>query len=153
MIIIAEYARWATIDEWISTTLTESIVFQPDPQAVSKLEWAFRNVLRQLSEEELGRFMYEVDPTVLHFADPRLCGCIFHLPATNMVYLKPTLGNEGPCYVNCIVAHEIAHLMLGHQALGTSDEKSKRQVEDEADALAATWGFQRSECTQRKECE
>jgi hypothetical protein len=54
-----------------------------------------------------------------------------------VIYLSPTLEGLPQEEVDFIVAHEFAHANLGHDNyFGNIDS-----IEDEADALAAKWGF------------
>lgn len=42
-----------------------------------------------------------------------------------------------------IIAHECAHVFLGHPGPALRDETKRAQFEDEADALARAWGFRK----------
>lgn len=73
-------------------------------------------------------------------------------PPTGFVfmYLAPTLEFDSQRDVDHIVAHEFAHVLLGHYAnlqksvvAGLPHEKQPHEVA--ADALAAEWGFPRRE--------
>ncbi|MFZ1974745.1 MAG: ImmA/IrrE family metallo-endopeptidase [Candidatus Acidiferrales bacterium] len=66
-------------------------------------------------------------------------------PGAAVVYLAPTLELNSQRDVNHTVAHEIAHVVLGHwgDALksGVGVTYENRPVEIAANALAAKWGF------------
>ena len=52
-----------------------------------------------------------------------------------LIYLAPLLEDHSQEYINHTVAHEFAHLVLRH------DDQSPDTCEDEANVLAAKWGF------------
>ncbi len=69
--------------------------------------------------------------------------------ADAQVYLSPMLEIESQAYVDFVVAHEFAHIVLGHWypgAVASADPKvahSRQPHEKAADALARSWGFHR----------
>ena len=73
-----------------------------------------------------------------------------------IVYLSPTLvqkkADDSPSTALCdeqiqfTIAHELAHVFLGHQERLSADAHAEAESgEREADDLAQSWGFVRSE--------
>ena len=67
-----------------------------------------------------------------------------------IMYLSPSLEFESQAFINHTVAHEFAHVHLGHHVGEGSIQLAKagikhgdQQHEREADALAAEWRFKR----------
>jgi hypothetical protein len=67
------------------------------------------------------------------------------------MYLSPNLEFEPQPYINFVVAHEFAHIALRHHQGGGSMQEAKHDVEhrnqpheQDADALAESWGFKRT---------
>ena len=66
-----------------------------------------------------------------------------------VVYLSPSLEFDSQRDVDHTVAHELAHIFLGHHLLDNAQMKEHaekhqdRPAEKAADELAATWGFPR----------
>jgi hypothetical protein len=67
-----------------------------------------------------------------------------------LVYLAPTLEFETQASVNHTVAHEMAHVLLGHTKTGNgyieNVDYEKQPIEIAANKLAAEWGFPRRQC-------
>lgn len=87
-------------------------------------------------------------PTVTFFApDLVTVGWAMHrFPTGNVIYLSPTLEMESLPEVMHTVAHELAHVALGHTkheilAGQCAAKWEDRAHEKDADALAAKWGF------------
>jgi hypothetical protein len=63
------------------------------------------------------------------------------------MYLSPMLELESQAKVNFTVAHEFAHIALGHhlpdnqQMTEQAESHEDRPAERAADALAMSWGF------------
>lgn len=70
-----------------------------------------------------------------------------------VVYLAPTLELDSQRVVDYTIAHELAHVFLGHHRLDNTalqlqlsvPQYEDRPVEIAADALALKWGFQKPE--------
>lgn len=58
-----------------------------------------------------------------------------------LIRLGVELEQRPQWYVNAVVAHELAHVVLGHMNYGGLPESA---IEPTADALAAHWGFRDS---------
>jgi hypothetical protein len=89
-------------------------------------------------------------PTATFFApDLVTVGWAMHrFPNGNVIYLSPTLEMESLPEVMHTVAHELAHVALGHTkheilAGQCAVKWEDRKHEKDADALAAKWGFPR----------
>jgi hypothetical protein len=68
-------------------------------------------------------------------------------PEVAFVYLSPTLEYEWQLDVDFIVAHELAHLVVGH---GRQRQRTDEQVtadENAVDDLVVTWGYSRRKRT------
>ena len=59
------------------------------------------------------------------------------------VYLSPTLEFELQVDVDFIVAHELAHLVLGHGRQRQRDQTEVDADENAADELVCRWGYLR----------
>lgn len=78
-------------------------------------------------------------------------GCVHqYSPTGTVMYLSPTLEFESQRRVDFVVAHEFAHIALGHHkpdndqvALQSADKSEIASAELQADSLAASWGFKR----------
>lgn len=57
----------------------------------------------------------------------------------NFIYLSPTVNRLSEKNLAKTVAHEIAHLVLGHQNI---KDRPRSEIEAEADALSVRWGFE-----------
>jgi hypothetical protein len=84
-----------------------------------------------------------------------VAGCVRHEPPAGVfMYLSPVLELESQAVVNFAVAHEFAHIALGHYLPGNpqmaerADKYEDRPAELAADALAASWGFRRTKRSQ-----
>ncbi len=89
-------------------------------------------------------------PQVTIFAPPiNHAGHALRIPTNCMVYLSPTLEFEQQWKVNFTVAHEFAHVVLGHHRAGNrqmkikADRHADRPAEKAADDLAESWGFRK----------
>jgi hypothetical protein len=95
--------------------------------------------MRHLFERMPSDLLNDLAGNVRVFAPSQHCyGQVF--PAgfrEPMIYLSPVLENQPQAEVDFTVAHEFAHAVLGH----TDYLKTASTSEDDADALAASWGF------------
>jgi Zn-dependent peptidase ImmA (M78 family) len=57
--------------------------------------------------------------------------------AKTLIYLSPDLESQPQEEVDFTIAHEFAHAYLGHEQAA----RNASTIEDEADALAVSWGF------------
>ncbi len=55
----------------------------------------------------------------------------------SLVYLSPSLETMAQEEANFVVAHEVAHMYLGHDDYMTNDQT----IEEQADALVVKWGY------------
>jgi hypothetical protein len=145
------------IETWISETLGGSSWFMPDPESRDRICGAFKNVLSRLNEEDLERFVYNINPTIIHFGRwHNACVFTLYIPPNpseehkltpvNVIYLSPDFDQDPDERLQDIIAHEIAHLFLGHpektNTLGDGDPEVKAaEIEMEADTLSTSWGF------------
>jgi hypothetical protein len=60
-----------------------------------------------------------------------------------ILYLSPLLELERPKDVERIIAHELAHLVLGHAGQSVAAVDAHHLQEDPADNLTNSWGFGR----------
>jgi hypothetical protein len=95
------------------------------------------DVLRQLGEKEF-RFL----------APERVYGrvCRWNRPLQTgeiVVFLSPELLGRPLEEIQADIAHELAHLLLGHEEAPVPDAAQEaRNGENEADALVRSWGFE-----------
>jgi hypothetical protein len=68
------------------------------------------------------------------------------------LYLSPMLENEPYALLLAVVAHEVAHLVLGHTYLHHDDRTDLRQ-EEEAWQKAASWGLEQEVHWEREAIE
>ena len=93
--------------------------------------------LKQLGEKEF-KFL----------APERLWGRVFHLPhscssADLVVFLSPELLALPPESSEAVIAHELAHVLLGHEETWLPSARDEAlRGEREADDLARSWGFE-----------
>lgn len=114
-----------------------------------RLHQAFRTVLYAMPSEDFDRFD-AANPTVV--CPTHVNGCVFSycvfvpdgIPCgrVNVIYLSPSLFRKTDKRLTDIVAHECAHIVLGHHENPGTD--SPRAREQEADDLSASWGFRRT---------
>ena len=93
------------------------------------------NQLRILAESDISFFA----------SGPNILGRVLELNRSigRIVYFSPTLL-EIPSDIKAIIAHELAHVVLGHGQESSSTEEvsaAARHDEKKADKLAESWGF------------
>ena len=115
-----------------------------------KLYRAFQRVLRAMPSEDFDRFV-GLQPTIV--CQPVVTGAVYRYvipvwpPKADMVclwvlYFRPNLQRLSEESLVRLVAHEVAHLILGHAdqggyTVGTGDV----HAEEAADRKAEAWGF------------
>ena len=84
---------------------------------------------------------------VLFAPEPNIGGRVYPAPSPGfagrfIVYFSPDLLSRPQAYIEAVIAHEFAHLVLGHDEIPCQDAR-ERALEDEkvADELAESWGF------------
>jgi hypothetical protein len=142
------------VHDWWDATVTASVHagwFKGDViegTLLSKRIKALGNLYGKLAKLNDSIDFDSLPPTVI-FAPPVDCGgyvkqAIFPT-GTVFMYLAPTLEFDSQRDVDFTVAHEFAHVVLGHYAnLGDVPSElphEKQPHEIAADALAAKWGF------------
>jgi hypothetical protein len=107
---------------------------------------AFCLVLLAMPEDEFERFL-ELRPTIV--CQPALDGASFRysfpvMPGQkeavlHVLYFRPDLHKFSEGKLLRLVAHETAHLIFGHRAIGPGD--GDVHPEEAADRKAESWGF------------
>jgi hypothetical protein len=118
---------------------------------VSTLSWLgreyvddLREVMSKLPSDAL-QMLCKAPP--IFVAPPRgFSGCVGSVPSgvrwNRWVYLSPTLLVIERSEAQHVIAHEFAHVVLGHPIFTMSyDREYHRRAEEEANRLAAEWGF------------
>jgi hypothetical protein len=112
-----------------------------------RVEAVFRFWAKTLKQEMCDKKDFDL-PLVTFLAPPLayLGWALQEMPTENVIYLSPNLEFESLNKVTHTVAHEVAHVALGHNvdgAIGECDgiEYNKRPHEVAANRLAADWGF------------
>lgn len=134
-----------TDKEWegIRYSLVETGFF--DLEARPKTLKAVRRVLERMSHDEIETLEEkvciifapapskhgEVFPFVLHASPPNVAE-----GDTVMVYLSPEIEKRSQKYVESVVAHEFAHVLLH-----PFDDTHPPSIEREADEKVQEWGF------------
>lgn len=115
-----------------------------------RLFGAFRRVLLAMPEDDFERFM-EMSPTVV--CQPVIHGAAYsyYLPVVPgaqsvrlyVLYFRPDLEKFSDDKLARLVAHETAHLVLGHAAEAGRQAVGDGEVhaEEAADRKAESWGF------------
>ncbi len=93
------------------------------------------NQLQILAESDISFFASE----------PNILGRVFEWKRSigRIVYFSPTIL-EMPSDIKAIIAHELAHVVLGHREESSSTAEvsaAARHDEKETDKLAESWGF------------
>lgn len=120
---------------------------------------AIIEVLRRIPEADLLKLDEIVDkfewflPTYEELAEVRPFSCthpeelsedgeLTTKPFARVLYLSPLLADVEKDVAVAVVAHELAHIQLGHESINSSRDIYDRQ-EDEAWNLARQWGFEK----------
>lgn len=104
-------------------------------------EGAIKLVLEKMPEQMAER-LYEIvrdRPVWWFYPDAGYDGLVKELPQGAVIYLSPGLELRSKEAVIGAVAHEIAHVVLGH--LDWPPEEVGEQTEDEANEAVKAWGF------------
>jgi len=142
-----EEERIADIDYWWTDAIAESFDYGNERRVHS----AFKHVLLAMPDEDFERFM-EQQPVLLCL--PKIRGKVFkrmiavppgakELKVT-FIYLPSNVDRWSEKTLINTVAHEIAHLVLGHLDLQDTKGNPKSKTEAEADTMSEKWGFRRS---------
>ena len=104
--------------------------------SVGRLYRAFRKVLERTSDEELQRF-WDLSPQLICL---RSRGKVFRAHANvPVIYLAPSVLKMSETNLVNMIAHEVAHVLLGHhEDVGAVD------FEEKADDMVEKWGLKRS---------
>jgi len=139
-----EKERKNDIDYWWTDAIGNSFDYGNE----RRVHLAFRHVLLALPDKDFEHFM-EQRPLLLCL--PQLLGKtfrrLFPIPPgaepikVNFIYLSPNIDRWSEKNLVNTIAHEIAHLVLGHQDIRDAKHKPRSETEAEADALSKKWGF------------
>jgi hypothetical protein len=139
--------RGEWVDDWFEEGWPGANSFAEGEEV--RLHQALRAVITAMPEEDFDRFN-AANPTIV--CKPHVNGAVFSYavfaPAgmphgrVNVLYLSGSLFRMGDRQLTDVVAHECAHIVLGHHAIILTD--NPRACEVEADGLSASWGFRRT---------
>lgn len=100
--------------------------------------------VEERAEEKLGLILYADGASLFtygwlhrytpHTADPKIC----QAPGKWIIFYPDYLVDDLP-RAKYVIAHELAHFMLGHD--GGTNHKEHEKGEKAADQLAAKWGY------------
>ncbi len=135
--------RIVDIEYWWGDASSESFDYGEGEKRVYS---TFQQVLLTLPEEDFELFL-EQRPLLLCF--PKIRGKVFRrliaVPPgakklqVSFIYLFPNVNRLSEKNLVITIAHEIAHLVLGHQNI---KDRPNSETEAEADALSVRWGFE-----------
>ncbi|MGD0654555.1 MAG: hypothetical protein ABSA16_09445 [Thermoguttaceae bacterium] len=129
----------------------------PDPEIEGKRYQAFVDVLRTMPDEDYE--VYKEKAGTLHWFIPdtrnRANVTLVHAtifprsrkgkltdgPHTRMVYLNPSLERAAWSIIIACVAHELAHIILGHKIVVGGEEYKQQELE--AWKRVADWGYEK----------
>jgi hypothetical protein len=100
-----------------------------------RLLQAFRQVLQAMPARLCGQFL-ALRPVVLCTPEPAV---VIDRPWGPMIYFAPTISRMTDQNLVDRVAHEIAHVILGHYRQGIGLRRSRCEAEE--DELSRQWGF------------
>ena len=118
-----------------------------------RLRRAFERILLAMPKEGFDRFM-RLHPTIV--CQPAINGAAYsyYIPVwpqgrkapkavhLRVIYFRPDLDKLSDQRLVRLVAHEVAHLMLGHaEAGGAVAGEGDMHAEEAADRQAEAWGF------------
>ena len=100
-------------------------------------------VLLTLPQDDYNKLRKEFEEADLSFYIPHPATYGEIRPEEQFVYFSPLLERVAFSRVLAVVAHELAHIVLGHhRKLAVTPEEEKKR-EEEAWALVRKWGFER----------
>ena len=102
---------------------------------------ALHLVLTIMPEEHYQIIKSKIEDFQWYLPHEDMGGEIFPTFSKCVLYLSPLLEKKAKDISVAVVAHELAHLTLGHKLL-TSYEADKKQ-EKEADQRVCEWGFEK----------
>jgi hypothetical protein len=104
-----------------------------------------KSVLQRLPLEALEQLM---EKEFCFLAPDRCCGRVTRLDHNYrsgklLVFLSPELLDQpSPEGIQTVIAHELAHVVLGHEESGSADARQEAaEGECQADDLIQRWGF------------
>ncbi len=106
---------------------------------------SLRNVFGRMPLSALTQLVGK-DP-ILFAPDANISGRVLQAPLSVdagqfIVYLSPDLLTRSQAYTEFVIAHEFAHVVLGHDETPCrSARKDALEGEQAADRLAESWGF------------
>jgi len=124
----------------------------PSPEVETRVS-AAANVLQRIPDKAYRVLCDKADDFVWFIPEASMEGMVREFPCTapetdrlvaraKIFYLSPNLELRDPMFVIAVVAHEFAHIFLGHNA-GRNDEGSYERQEQEAWRTVAAWGFEK----------
>ena len=139
--------RREEVDRWMENSWTGADHCAEGEEA--RLHRAFRAVLCAMPDEDFDRFD-AANPTVI--CQPHVNASVLSYYVSvptgvqggrvNVIYFSPSLFRKTDKNLTNVVAHECAHVVLGHHENPATD--SPRAREQEADDRSASWGFRRT---------
>jgi hypothetical protein len=124
---------WENVSIWLGLQVGEARLFQ-----------SFRQVLRVFPADMFRQFL-EVNPVVMC---PGLSAFVVDCPSLRsrersrpLMYFTPTIARMTDQHLIDCVAHETAHVLLGHYRPDVNSRLPPHTCEAEADQLSQQWGF------------
>lgn len=136
--------------------------FGPDPEK-SIRHWAIAEVLCSIPTDDYERLRALAGMFTWFIPHPETYGCglpfyaqwpeeplggdVERAPYALVLYLSPLLERASCSIAVAVVAHELAHLVLGHPL--EVDPRLEEGLEEQAWALVRKWGFEKEERAHR----
>ena len=129
----------------------------PDPE--SQRDRAIAQVVTQIPQDDYTRLVDLIDTFLWFIPHEDMYGELYPFPWTvapppsasetslqlkqyaKVLYLSPVLETKPLAIVRAVVAHELAHVLLGHDVYVLGPDKSERQEAEAWDRVKA-WGFE-----------
>ena len=111
--------------------------FMVDSETEVRLFEAFRQVLQAMPVDLCRQFL-ALRPVVLC---PGESAFVIDGPSGPLIYLAPTIARMTDQNLADRVAHEMAHVLLGHYRHDLGNRLPPHRCEAEADQLSQQWGF------------
>jgi len=141
-----------TINQLIDDVIWPQYGLSCDP-SVNKRHLALHQVLCDIPEDDYQTLVDMIDDFNWFIPDVDLWGTVRPFIASSeeegyarhakVLYLSPTLENFTIEQIIAVVAHELAHLLLGQSVFPESVSDSE-EGEDEAWELVMKWGYQKN---------